>query len=275
MLLVGHQEEHPACKKMSDEVLVWLSVWSEVQIVCIWSSWCHCIPKPHHLLPQFKSRLVSPFWYWLTQVVMEKRPLDGCSSGIGSCGGTCTSGSCTWAGVCVGCQLMRKMTRALVLSRRSHTRRRKSSIWTECCRGRKAQTRRPAGSGETETGRRQNPGLRSVRWCVCRARNGLSAGASWIFTTDMNTTWMWDIAARRATSHLVDVTTWRGTWGPDIVLDIHANPRPSPTTLSLNSVGPPSVCLSVCVCACVRACMRVCGMPSHPLLFVCVVFAKR
>jgi len=37
-LLVGHQEEHPACKKSSDEVLMWLSVWSEVQIVCIWSS---------------------------------------------------------------------------------------------------------------------------------------------------------------------------------------------------------------------------------------------
>jgi len=37
-LLVEHQEEHPACKKLSDEVLVWLSVWSEVQVVCIWSS---------------------------------------------------------------------------------------------------------------------------------------------------------------------------------------------------------------------------------------------
>ena len=27
-LLVGRQEEHPAHKKLSDEVLVWLSVWS-------------------------------------------------------------------------------------------------------------------------------------------------------------------------------------------------------------------------------------------------------
>jgi len=25
-LLAGHQEEHPACKKLSDEVLVWLSI---------------------------------------------------------------------------------------------------------------------------------------------------------------------------------------------------------------------------------------------------------
>jgi len=34
-LLVGRQEGHPACKKQSGEVLVWLSVWSEVQ-TCIW-----------------------------------------------------------------------------------------------------------------------------------------------------------------------------------------------------------------------------------------------
>jgi len=33
-LLVGHQEEHPACKKLSDEVLSW----SEVQMICLWSS---------------------------------------------------------------------------------------------------------------------------------------------------------------------------------------------------------------------------------------------
>jgi len=34
-LLVGWQEEHPACKKLSGGVLAWLSVWSEVQ-TCIW-----------------------------------------------------------------------------------------------------------------------------------------------------------------------------------------------------------------------------------------------
>ena len=33
-LLVGRQEGHPACKKLSSEVLAWLSVWSEVQ-TCI------------------------------------------------------------------------------------------------------------------------------------------------------------------------------------------------------------------------------------------------
>jgi len=37
MLLVGLQEGHPACKKLSGGVLVWLSVWSEVQ-TCIWPS---------------------------------------------------------------------------------------------------------------------------------------------------------------------------------------------------------------------------------------------
>jgi len=34
MLLVGRQEGHPACKKLSGGVLVWLSVWIEVQ-TCI------------------------------------------------------------------------------------------------------------------------------------------------------------------------------------------------------------------------------------------------
>ena len=37
MLLVGQQEGHPAYKKQSGGVLVWLSVWSKVQ-TCIWPS---------------------------------------------------------------------------------------------------------------------------------------------------------------------------------------------------------------------------------------------
>jgi len=36
-LLVGWQEGHPACKKLSGGVLAWLSVWSKVQ-TCIWPS---------------------------------------------------------------------------------------------------------------------------------------------------------------------------------------------------------------------------------------------
>jgi len=43
-LLVGHHEECPACRKLSDEVLTWLSVWSEWQILCMWFSWWHCHP---------------------------------------------------------------------------------------------------------------------------------------------------------------------------------------------------------------------------------------
>ena len=35
-------------------------------------------------LASFKSRLLLPFWYWLTQVVLEKRPLNRCSSSCSS-----------------------------------------------------------------------------------------------------------------------------------------------------------------------------------------------
>ena len=61
-------------KKLSGEVLAFLSVWSKVW-TCIWPSWCHC----HSLsLASVKSRLVLPFWYRLTRVVQEKGPLNVC-----------------------------------------------------------------------------------------------------------------------------------------------------------------------------------------------------
>jgi len=42
---------------------------------CVWPSWCHC----HSLsLASVKSRLVLPLWYWLTWVVLDKGPLNGC-----------------------------------------------------------------------------------------------------------------------------------------------------------------------------------------------------
>ena len=73
-LLVGRQEGHPACKKLSGGVLAWLFVWSEVQ-TCIRPSWCHC----HSLsLASVKFRLVLPFWYQLTRVVPDKGPLNVC-----------------------------------------------------------------------------------------------------------------------------------------------------------------------------------------------------
>jgi len=37
-------------------------------------------------LASFKSRVVLPFWFWLTQVVLEKRPLNRCSSSSSSTG---------------------------------------------------------------------------------------------------------------------------------------------------------------------------------------------
>ena len=55
MLLVGRQEGHPACKKLSGRVLAWLSVWSKVQ-TCIWPSWCHC-----HSLSLASAR--NPDWF--------------------------------------------------------------------------------------------------------------------------------------------------------------------------------------------------------------------
>ena len=74
-LLVGQQEGIRPVKKQSGGALAWLSVWNEVQ-TCIWPSGCHC----HSLsLAPVKSRLVFPFWYRLTQVVLEKRPLNGCA----------------------------------------------------------------------------------------------------------------------------------------------------------------------------------------------------
>ena len=73
-LLVGWQEGHPACKKLSGGMLAWLSVWIKVQ-TCIWPSWCHCNSLS---LASVKSRLVLPLWYRLTWVVPDKGPLNGC-----------------------------------------------------------------------------------------------------------------------------------------------------------------------------------------------------
>ena len=47
--------------------------WGEM--ICIWFSWCHC----HPIISCFR-RIQNglSFWYWPTQVVLEKRPLNGC-----------------------------------------------------------------------------------------------------------------------------------------------------------------------------------------------------
>ena len=64
-------------KKPSGEVLAWLSVWSKAQMICIWSSWCQCHPI---ISCSKKIQNALPFWSRLTQVVLEKRPLNRCSS---------------------------------------------------------------------------------------------------------------------------------------------------------------------------------------------------
>ena len=38
-------------------------------------------PQTSLSLASFKSRLVLPLWFWITQVYLEKRPLNGCSIG--------------------------------------------------------------------------------------------------------------------------------------------------------------------------------------------------
>ena len=65
-------------------MLAWLSVWREVQ-TCIWPSWCHC----HSLsLASVKSRLVLPFRYWLTRVVLEKTHQTGVRQCLSGCAQT-------------------------------------------------------------------------------------------------------------------------------------------------------------------------------------------
>ena len=73
-LLVGRQEGHPACKKhKSGGVLVWCGCLSGARCrLALWPS-CHQLS-----LASVKSRLVLPFWYWLTWVVPDKGPLNGC-----------------------------------------------------------------------------------------------------------------------------------------------------------------------------------------------------
>jgi len=52
-------------------------VWSECRLFAHDPADATAIPSS---LTSFKSRLVLPFWYPLSQVVLEKRPLNGCSS---------------------------------------------------------------------------------------------------------------------------------------------------------------------------------------------------
>jgi len=54
MVLVGWQQGHPTCKNLSGEVLAWFSVWSEVQMICIFAADATATPS----LAPVKSRMV-------------------------------------------------------------------------------------------------------------------------------------------------------------------------------------------------------------------------
>ena len=76
-LLIGWQEGHPACKKLSGVVLTsYLS-----------GARCRLAYGPadataiHRLFASVKSRLVLPLWYRLTWVVPDKGPLNECVCG--------------------------------------------------------------------------------------------------------------------------------------------------------------------------------------------------
>ena len=83
--VVGHQEEHPARKNWV--LRCWCGYLSGVR--------CRLFLNMVHLMPlhsqtpsslaSFRFRLVWPFWYWLTQVVLEKRLLNGCTSSSSLC----------------------------------------------------------------------------------------------------------------------------------------------------------------------------------------------
>jgi len=78
-ILVGRQEEHPASKNWL--MRCWCGYLSAARCRCL-----HMVqlmplhPQTPSSLASFKSRQVLPFWYRLTQVVLEKRSLNRCSS---------------------------------------------------------------------------------------------------------------------------------------------------------------------------------------------------
>jgi len=81
ILLVGRQEEHPVPKKLSDEVYhAGVVIYLEQSTVDLHT--VQLMPRlpPQSSLASLKSRMILPFWHLLTQVVLEKRPLNGYST---------------------------------------------------------------------------------------------------------------------------------------------------------------------------------------------------
>ena len=80
MLLVGRQEGHLACKNMSGEIL-WLSVLSDMQMICIWSSTTADATATKSSLASVKSRMVYLSGANLPRLSWKKGHFrNGCSS---------------------------------------------------------------------------------------------------------------------------------------------------------------------------------------------------
>jgi len=78
-LLVGHQEEHLACKKWVTRC--WHGYMFRARSKCFAYGPADATATLSSLA-SLKCRLVKAFWCGLTQVVLEKRPLNGCLSRI-------------------------------------------------------------------------------------------------------------------------------------------------------------------------------------------------
>jgi len=63
--------------RLSDDMLVWLSVWSELQIFLHNMVQLKPLPSLNPIISCLIVRLVLPFWYRITQVVLKKRLLNG------------------------------------------------------------------------------------------------------------------------------------------------------------------------------------------------------
>jgi len=70
---LGIRKSIQPVKKLSDNVLAWLSVWSKVQMTAYGPADAIATPSS---LASLKSRIGQLLWCRLTQVVLEKRPLN-------------------------------------------------------------------------------------------------------------------------------------------------------------------------------------------------------
>ena len=72
-LLVGRQEGQLACKTewWGAGVVICLERGADLHIAQL-------MPLPLPLTVSVKSRLVLPFWHWLTRIVPDNGPLNGC-----------------------------------------------------------------------------------------------------------------------------------------------------------------------------------------------------